>query len=534
MTGIQLLNADGDPLEQSAYQHSKGAYHAAGIGRQGELARWNTTAHTADSALLPTQEKLNARALDAARNSGYTKGGIQQHIDMMVGHQWKLSYKPNYRLLGISPEDSAEFARDVEAYFTDIAEDPECYLDAEGKRTFTMMAREVAGTHCIRGEVFSKTEHLGYSGRPISTAIKMIDGFRICNPENRLATPFLRNGVRINQHGAARGYHIRTAIPSESQLGEHRQFEYKYYPRRLPWGRMQIIHVFEPEGAGQTRGGNKLLSVLSKIPMLNKLQDATLQNAIINAMYAAVVKSNVDAEVIKDIMGGNQKAAQNYMMEKAAWHDHAGVTLDGMKMPHLFLNEEIDLLASENPGAGFGEFEGSILRDISAGLGLSYHEFSRNFSDANYSTIKAAMAQSWRHMRGGREVIVKRWSRQAFALVLEEALAIGKLKLPKSKFGFYDAKSAWTKCDFIGAGKIHIDGLKEVKESVELLTAGLSTYEIECAKLGQDYSEILDQQLREQNLQKKIGQTPLWLLAANKAKTSEHPQTNTNDVDQDK
>lgn len=36
-----------------------------------------------------------------------------------------------------------------------------------------------------------------------------------------------------------------------------------------------------------------------------------------------------------------------------------------------------------------------------------------------------------------------------------------------------------------------IDGLKEVQEAVMLIEAGLSTYEKECAKRGDDYQEIL-------------------------------------------
>ena len=42
-----------------------------------------------------------------------------------------------------------------------------------------------------------------------------------------------------------------------------------------------------------------------------------------------------------------------------------------------------------------------------------------------------------------------------------------------------------------------IDGLKEVQEAVMLIEAGLSTYEKECAKRGDDYQEIFAQQVRE-------------------------------------
>lgn len=42
-----------------------------------------------------------------------------------------------------------------------------------------------------------------------------------------------------------------------------------------------------------------------------------------------------------------------------------------------------------------------------------------------------------------------------------------------------------------------IDGLKEVQEAVMLIEAGLSTYEKECAKRGDDYQEIFAQQVQK-------------------------------------
>ncbi len=519
-----IVDQEGNP-----YINAKGTYHAAGMGRMGELSSFNSTPHSANSALLPNQTTLNARTADAVRNGGFAKGGVQLHVDLMVGHQWKISYKPNYRVLGLSSEQADIFARDVEARFTDYVEDPDCLLDVEGRRTLTMFAREGARTHTTKGEIFAKAELKKERHRTYGTAINMIDGFRIENPHNHISTPFLKNGIRTDAFNAARGYWVRTALAADSQIGDHRN-NYKYYPKRLKWGRMQMLHIFEPEGAGQIRGGNNFLAILSKMPMLSKFQDATLQNAITNALYAAVIKSDVDGEVIKDILGQNPKAAQNYMMEKAAWHDATGIKLDGQQIPHLFLNESLELLSSENPGQSFGDFESSILRDIAAGLNLSYEQFSRDFSKTNYSSARASMAQSWKYMLGGRETIIKRFTSQIFALWLEEAIAIGTVKLPSGTPNFYQAKSAWTRCDWIGAGKINIDGLKEVKESVEKLKAGLSTYQIECAKYGNDYIEIFDQQLREAGILEQRNQVPLWKQEAGQ-EIELTPEVNTHEVE---
>ncbi len=59
-----------------------------------------------------------------------------------------------------------------------------------------------------------------------------------------------------------------------------------------------------------------------------------------------------------------------------------------------------------------------------------------------------------------------------------------------------------------------IDGLKEAKEAVLLIESGLSTYERELAKLGEDYEEIFAQQYREaQERKEKNLPPPSWVKA---------------------
>ncbi len=70
-----------------------------------------------------------------------------------------------------------------------------------------------------------------------------------------------------------------------------------------------------------------------------------------------------------------------------------------------------------------------------------------------------------------------------FLCWLEEAIVRRVVTLPsKARFSFQEARSAWGNCDWIGSGRMAIDGLKEVQEAVMLIEAGLSTYEKEVRK----------------------------------------------------
>tara|TARA_R110000764_G_scaffold231358_1_gene322971 strand:- start:724 stop:1383 length:660 start_codon:yes stop_codon:yes gene_type:complete len=219
------------------------------------------------------------------------------------------------------------------------------------------------------------------------------------------------------------------------------------------------------------------------------------------------------------------------MNTKAEWHESSNIQLDGVKLPHLLPNEKLSLQSVNAPSASLGEFEAGILRQISKSLGVSYEQLSGDFSKTNYSSARAAMSESYRYFQGKREVIAKRFASSIFELWFEEALQVGDLVLPTgAKLNFYEGKTAWCRCNWIGAGKTQIDGLKGVKEAIEKITAGLSTYEIELGNMGLDYQEVFDQQYREEEELMKRGRTAIWMQVAPKeANTNENPEIHTNE-----
>ena len=528
---MTIVDLNGNP-----FQEKMSGFSNASGGFANQLQNWVVNSQSADAAILPDFDSGNARAADLVRNDGYAKNGVQLHVDHIVGHQFKLVYKPNYLLLGldIDNEEVSKFIKMVEAKFYNFAEDSRCYVDAERKRTFTMMIREAVATHCKAGEVTAKGEWFKKRGSPYRTAIKMVDYARICNPEMEMDDKDLRKGVKIDKRGAALGYWVRTMHPNSGVGLYGDESKWDYIPRELPWGRQQFIHLFEPLGEGQTRGANNFLASMGKLKMLEKFQGTTLQNAIINAMYAATIESELDsAEVFKAIGGGAENSMlDNYMNTKAQYYEASNITLEnGAQIPHLLPNEKLTLQNVNAPNASLTEFESGILRNIAKGLGVSFEQLSGDFSKTNYSSARAAMSESYRYFIGQREVIAKRFASSIFELWLEEAINIGEIILPNGVPNFYEAKSAWTRCNWIGAGKTQIDGLKGIKEAVEKITAGLSTYEKELGNMGEDYQEIFDQQLREQKELNARGRKAIWEVEPNEAKaeTNENPESNTNE-----
>lgn len=492
-------------------------YSGTGAGFGGQMRTWSPSPRTADAALLPGLDLGNARADDLMRNHGIAHGGVQLHIDNIVGHMFRLSAKPKWQRLGISEADARAFAKDVEAAWVEYAEDPVgCYMDAERKRTFTMLIREGVGCHTGRGEIMNIVDWIG--DRPdhlLKTAIKVVSPLRVSNPHQLMNNAELRNGVRIDRRGAAISYWVRDTADHNYGMGDGFGSTWKEIPRETGWGRQQFIHVFEPTDDGQTRGVNKFLSVMEQVHMLSKLQNTKLQNAIVNAMYAATIESELGPETAFQVIGleDGDKKLEDYMTLIADYHKGADIRMNGVKIPHLMPGEHLNLKTSSNADNGFGELEAAILRYIAAGLGTSYEQLSRDYSKVNYSSGRLSMMENWRHFMGKRKVIASRHASMIYAAVLEEMIDRKWVTLPRGATrNFYEGKAAWCNAEWIGSGRIAIDGLKEVKEAVLRIDAGLSTYEKELAIMGEDSQEIFEQQVREIAERKEKGlPPPSWM-----------------------
>jgi len=514
MSTPQILAPNGLPAREQL-----SGWQGAGAGFGGQLERWNPPLKTLDAALLPKLDLGNARAEDVTRNNAFAANGVQLHIDNIVGHLFRLSYKPRWRRLGITDADARAFAQDVEAWWTEYAEDPiGCWLDVERKRTFTMMVRESVGTHTRTGEIMAAAEWLERRGTAMRTAIKLISPKRVGNPHGKRDSGDLRGGIEFDRGGAALAYWVRQASTGGLGLGTGLGNDWRRIEREAANGRQKFIHVFEPSEDGQSRGANQFLAVLEQSHMLPKLQHTKLQNAIVNAMYAATIESEMGTEAAMEVIGAGSEGTDNivkYLMAVNSFHNGSKLALNGVKIPHLWPGEKLNLQTSGNVDNGFTDLESSILRWMSAGLNVPYEPFARDYRQSTYSSARASMMEGWRYYMGRRKVIAARFATMVFSLAFEEALHRRELTLPRAATrGFYEAKAAWCNSEWIGSGRLAIDGLKEVKEAVLRIESGLSTYEKEMALLGEDYQETFAQQVRETQERREAGlPPPSWMQA---------------------
>lgn len=488
------------------------AYDAAGFDSQ-EMALWNSPIQTADQDILPEMGVINPRVRDVSRNDALMRGALQTQKDSIVGERFLLNSAPNTVILGLDEVWAEEFQEEVEAKFTMYAESLMAYPDAQRKNTLTELTRLAVGIYGTTGEVLASVEWLRDSGRPYSTALQLIENERLSNPNLAMDTRLLRGGVQKNAFGAPVGYYIQDAFPTDYMDFENVN-SWTYVPATKPWGRLQMIHIVDQWRPDQTRGISNIVAALKELRMTKKYRDIVLQSAALNATYAASIESELPSEVVMAQAGGGDMSAigryaNAYLANIAKYTKNSrNLVLNGVKIPHFYPGTTMKLQNAATPGGIGTTFEQSMLRYIAASLGLSYEQFSKDYSKANYSNLRAALAETSKRMRVEKRRVADRFATLFFRLWLEEAINKGEVtSLPRKAPNWYEGQNAdaYSECTWIGANMGQIDGLKETQAAVLRLNNGLGTAEDELATLGKDWRQVYRQLAREKRYREKIG-----------------------------
>lgn len=481
------------------------------------IALWSPALRSADMDILPNKDIANSRARDLVRNDSFYQGGSSLHKDNIVGSMFRLNAKPEAKVLGLDETWATEFQEEVEAKFTLAAESENNWIDASRYNTFTSMIRLGVGVYLMGGEILASVEWIRETARPFSTAIQMLELERLSNPLGEMDTPKLRGGIAKNVYGAPQGYWIRMAHPSDYANPD--RYFHKFVKARKPWGRLQMIHILEQQRVDQTRGISEMVASLKEGKTARKFRDIVLQNAIVNATYAASIESELPPDAAYQAIGGGNiteaitQYAGGYLSAVSEYvGDNKGFYLDGVKVPHLFPGTKLNLRPAGSGGDLGSDFENSLLRYVAANLGVSFEQISRDYSKTNYSSIRAAMTETWKFMQARKKMVADRFASIIYRLWLEEMINKGEItSLPRNAIDLYYTglgAEAFSSCDWIGASRGQIDELKETQAATLRLKYNLSTYEDEHARLGKDWRKQFAQIKREKELMEELDIAP--------------------------
>jgi lambda family phage portal protein len=510
-----LVQADGSPFARITDRRASpmaGPWQTLNMPFRGadpvsqELGGWTPSLTSPAAELWGQRDPLVARAQDIERNNGFASGIRQTLLDNVIGSSWRLVALPNWKALGLKFKDVAAWSRLTNAKWRAYADDPGCWIDATRRQRFIGQMRTQFTTWVLAGEHCSVMRWIPERVRPgrarYATAVQLIDPDRLSNPYGEAEMPTLRQGVHLGAYGEPLGYHFRDAHPADWP-NAMATATWTYVPRETPWGRPWVIHGFESPRADQVRGRPPMASIIEALRLQDVYERGEAASTILNTLFAATIETEfgADPEMADAIFGKDPTSG-------AMLPPNIDMRLRGSKVAVLPPGVRLKFNAPARPAAAqFAEFEASVLRRIAAGVGLSYEQVSRDYSRTNYSSARAALLESWKFLTGRSEFMATSFADHVYACWLEEAINRGEIKLPDgfSIRDFYDMKSEWIACRWIGPGRGWIDPVKEVQSSVMKIDAGLSTLSAESAEQGKDWEDNAEERAFELEMLKEMG-----------------------------
>lgn len=481
------------------------------------VAGWYPSHGSADAALLPEKELMDARGNDALRNDPLIASGIRKAQDSIIGPRYRLMSKPSWRGLPAMFDEvwAAEFQDEFEVKFTLFAESPNCWIDAAGKLTFSDMLRLAVGpSYMVHGEYLVSGEWIEDSIRPFNMAVKLIDPMRLSTPPGYTESRTMRAGLEKNRHGRVQRYWIRNSHPNDL-VTDFESSTWSGVPAYKPWGRKNILFHANQMRTEQSRGVSQLAAGLKTLWMRRKLGDLELQNVALNALYAAVLETDLPEAVANAMLGDLEGATPGKAYETVVKNisDYLGgknLYLDGVKIPVIPPGTKLNMQrANSSSNQGFS-FERSLDRHLARTFGMSVEEFTGDFTETNYSSARAAMGETHRYNQAMRGTVADKLATDIASLWLEEALRRGEIQSMPAGWHwrqFYEGtnREALTQCLWLGAPRPEIDPLKESQSDGVKLLNKTTTLSAVCAKNGEDWREIIDQAAREEAYAKSKG-----------------------------
>lgn len=275
--------------------------------------------------------------------------------------------------------------------------------------------------------------------------------------------------------------------------------------------------------SGQTRGVPIFHSCVQDLHDLDLLILASLKRTQVAACLSMFISSAGDTVDLLELTAEDY----GYRLEQ---------TIEPGMIFRLFPGEKAEFL---NPTAGVPDLDRFVMllaKRVGASVGLSPQTVLQAWEGLSYSTARTIKTGEQQTIRLERSSFVSQacaWERR---IVLEDALLRGEPRL--MAMGVTRLDLAAQHASWIGDEEQWVDPATESAATKDMLEMGLTSLQIECARLGRDWEDVLRQrleaELREREMRAELGlpervEKPTIRLPEVEQEGPEEPE----DVDQD-
>lgn len=449
-----------------------------------------------------------ARAIDTIQNSGWIAGGVQQAIAALIGPGLRLNPRPDTTLVkfdGLKDDDGEPidvdgWSRFVKRRWQAWSMNPrEC--DKVGRQTVPQMTKSALMQWFRTGEIVALLPYKREPGITTGTKVLLMQSTRLSQKTDTLTR--LVQGVRMDDAGRPASYVFEMRNPAQGTAWQE-------FQARDGAGRQQVVHIFDG-GPGEVRGITPLVAALHVIRQYDQLADATLTAALIQAIFAATVESEVPtSDFLASLQSGTEQGLggnlEALLAAAVGWKSSTTFDLgQNGKINHLFPGEKLKFNRSEHPNSTYEPFSKFLLREIARCLGVTFEQLTGDYTGATYSSVRMSTAETWQITLARRQNIAAPFVQPIYEAWLEEEIEEGRIKFPGGIEGFLKLRSAACRADWKGPPKPEADEIKTAKKHQLYKNMALMTDESIANDLGMDVDDIYEDLQRERKLREKFG-----------------------------
>lgn len=440
-------------------------------------------------------------AMDLIQNSGRLKGATDQVLADTVGVGLTLTPDPDLSGMGCDEKEKADWIRLVKkrwrAYWHNARE-----CDMRGKLTGPQMVDIGLRWHIAYGEAtgvfdfFTAGDRSRY-GITSGTKLCLVPPPRLVQDTSPLEGLF--QGVHHDGKGRPVSYRFETVTGGLKSKRDYAAFDVD--------GRPLVMHVFDPMDATDVRGISLLAPAFRKHIQAEMLDDATLQMAILQTVFAITLTSEAPSqdayealEVLKESEGGTGYA-QEYLDFLGAQLDRAAESRISVgadpQVSHLGPGEKLGMETAKVPGQDFLPFSNSLARDMARTIGITYGGLTMDHTAATYSSVRMENASIWAVVMRRRERIAAPMCQMVYGNWLDEEVGEGRIPFKGGYEAFRANRDRVAAANWQGPAKPTADDYKSARASTERLSNGTSSIANETGDLGVDPDALFEQRQRE-------------------------------------
>ena len=442
------------------------AYAAAATGRL--TNDWMAGASSEDTELMTSLPLMRDRSRQMIRGNPHA-ANLQRIIEDNVvgtGIGMQCQIKNADGTLNQALNDQ------IEAAWAEWSEAETCHT--AGQLSLTDLLRLAMGGVFADGEALIRIVPQAFGGGKIPFALEMIEPDLLY--ENGQGTSrttqgaTVRLGVEVDEWLRPQAYWMRSSHPGDvTALSALSAAQAKRIPAS------DMLHLYVVKRWPQTRGVPWMHMALMRMRDMGKYTEAEL----VAARAAACIVGFVQQDL------GTAPGASYDSKRKAPTF----VKSEPGVFQRLLPGETFSGFSPSRPNANLSTFMCYMLREVAAGVGVSYEALSRDYSQSNYSSSRLALLNERDLWRTLQHWLIRNYLVKIYRRWLDAAVISGAVKLPAD---YYTNKKPYQEVRFKPRGWSWVDPAKEVRAYADAVKNGFMSRSdvISAIGNGQDREDV--------------------------------------------